>query len=330
MHKYVTRSARRAGEKLATDSDDSSMDNMAAAAQAPLKDTVNDQLAASVSSTQGEQRTPDGGDMASANATQQTDMQAMETRLMAVLNKLDAKVDTISKNTEQIRQEFDQKLQTVDSKVDLNTGKVSELETSLNYAHKTIEEQKDTIAKMQKEVKECKGTVSSALQQVVKQGREKTSLQEDVMEQFNELERRTRNYNIRIRGVPEASVNGRQDHRSTVAEVLVKNKLVNATEEEVIKAMEIAHPLGKPLRGKYNLIAKFYARPYRNAVVKAAKQHTGDWIGADKVVEDLTKQDRDRKTRAYPQMQMAYGEGKKVRFQNGQLVIDGVVVAIDD
>lgn len=62
------------------------------------------------------------------------------------------------------------------------------------------------------------------------------------MEQFNEIERRTRNYNIRIRGVPEVSVNGRQDHRSTVAEILVKNKLVNATEQEVIQAMEIAHP----------------------------------------------------------------------------------------
>lgn len=206
-----------------------------------------------------------------------------------------------------------------------NTAKGNTLETSLNFAHDTIGEQKSQISKLEKDVRVWKAKLDSTHQLVTEQQRELAEYKEITENRFNDIERRSRSYSIRVKGVPATNVNGRQDHRTIVAEILVKNKLVDATETEVVRALEIAHPLGKPVAGKYNFIARFYARPFRNAVVKAAKQHKGNLFGAEKIVEDLIKSEMDKKTKAFPQMQEAYQKGHKVRFQNGKLLINGEV-----
>lgn len=200
----------------------------------------------------------------------------------------------------------------------------------MNYAHKTIEDQKEKLATQEKALSSMKLRLDSAQAFSTRLHNELRGLKDEMEEEFNDLERRTRSYNIRVRGVPAEKVDGRSDHRTTVAEILVQNKLIQLPEPDTVKLMEIAHPLGKAVNGKYNLIAKFYARPLRNVVVKAAKQHRGQMQGAEKVTEDLTKRDRDRKTRAFPQMQRAYENGQRVKFHKGKLVIDGTITEIDE
>ena len=78
-----------------------------------------------------------------------------------------------------------------------------------------------------------------------------------------------------------------------------------------------------------NIIAKFYSRPYREAVVRRAKAKK-EFKDVVKITEDLTKADMDLKRRAFPQMQKAYEEGKRVRFQKGKLIIEGQEVPIED
>lgn len=75
--------------------------------------------------------------------------------------------------------------------------------------------------------------------------------------------------------------------------------------------MEIAHPLGKPINGKYNVIARFYARPYRNAVVRATKQLGNKLIGVDKIAEDLTKLDADKKTEGISTNARCFSKGSE-------------------
>lgn len=137
-------------------------------------------------------------------------------------------------------------------------------------------------------------------------------------------ERRSREYSIRVKGVPAGMVeqsNG--DYRGLVAAILVENNLVDTADiEEIRTEMEIAHPLGPPRMEKQNIIARFYARPVRNQVVRAAKGKR-DLKGADRIQEDLTKIDLNLKTKAYPKMQEAFQQGKRVKFQKGKLYIDG-------
>lgn len=258
-------------------------------------------------------------------------LEKMEHRIMVALTKLGEKVDNIKKDTEEIRREFELKLHTLETKLDANIEKVNSMETSLNFAYELIEDQKKASAQTANGIRTCQTQTQECQEALANHNKEFMSFKQQMLEQLNDLERRTRSYNIRIVGVPEETVHGQRDHRATVADLIVKNRLVSSPVDQVIKAMEIAHPLGKAVRGKYNLIAKFYARPYRNTIVRAAKQHGRDnWTGCEKITEDLTRIDRDRKTRAFPQMEKAYQEGKKVRFQNGKLVIDGTVVNIEN
>lgn len=108
-------------------------------------DPVLNQQTVTVSSVQTENSAPSGP----GKAIQLAVMENMESRIMDMLKKLDTKVDNIKKDTEEIRREFDLKLQKVESKVDSNIEKVATWETSLNYAHTTIEKQKDSIDQME-------------------------------------------------------------------------------------------------------------------------------------------------------------------------------------
>ena len=188
------------------------------------------------------------------------------------------------------------------------------------------------MVRVEKESRTLKERLDSSHRMIKGLKDELADFRDAVAENFNESERRSREYSIRLKGVPAASVTPHSDHRVPVASILVKNKLVaqGITEADVKKAMEIAHPLGKPIDGKFNIIARFYARPYRNAVIRAAKQ-LGDKVeGVDRITEDLTKLDMENKRRAYPQMQAAWEDGQKVQFRKGRLVINGKTVPIDD
>ncbi len=268
---------------------------------------------------------------ANTPASGDSELRNVESRLMAVLSKLSDKVDNINTTTEAMRRDFDTRLREMGAGLKDNAEKVAAVEQSISFAHDSLGEQKDKIDTLEKDVTKMDLKLWAAEGNNRELRKELDEVKNQMAEKFNDTERRSREYSIRVRGVPAAQLVGTTDHRKPVAAILVKNKLVRtATEEDVIRAMEIAHPLGKPVDGKCNIIARFYARPFRNAVVRAAKNRDDPLEGADRVTEDLTKLDMDRKRRAFPQMQAAYDAGEKVKFQKGQLIINGKTVAIKD
>lgn len=99
--------------------------------------------------------------------------------------------------------------------------------------------------------------------------------------------------------------------------------------DENVTAIEIAHPIG---HGDNQLIARFFSRVERNAVVQKAKITINKKVKEGKglrIVEDMIKTDYELKVRAFKQMQQAFNNRKKVRFTKGKLVIDGEEVPID-
>ena len=249
--------------------------------------------------------------------------------IVGVLKRLEQKIDTIDQTTKDMRSSFDRRLGDLEDKVAGNTKKVDDLEASVNYAHKGIEDYKDTVAKLQRDNKELREKLNSTQRSSKIQSTNLEDYKQETLKQMNDIERRSRAYSIRIKGVPAAAVAASGgDHRKVVADILVKNKVVAVAPDEsdgiadAVSMMEIAHPLGPPRGGKQNMIARFYARPYRDSVVRAAKGKY-NLVGAERIQEDLTKMDLDLKTKAYPQMKQAHEAGKRVRFNKGKLYING-------
>lgn len=152
---------------------------------------------------------------------------------------------------------------------------------------------------------------------------------EDTKEQtsvhMNNIERRSRDYNIRIRNM---AIQENENFVKQVASLIAHHGLApeGSTVEDIAKQIETAHPLQR----KGYMIARFYSRPYRNGVVQLAKQKLNKTTGKDgvKVVEDLTRLDFAQKMKAMPLMQKAFEEGKKATFRRGNLVVDGKIVDI--
>ena len=102
--------------------------------------------------------------------------------------------------------------------------------------------------------------------------------------------------------------------------------IVDKTEEQIAAEFEIAHRLGKRDQSQQGdrprqIIAKLYSRPFRNALLRAAKGKGDD--GKTDIFEDLCKEDNKLKQNAVPHMKKAYEDGKKARFRHGKFFIDG-------
>lgn len=249
-------------------------------------------------------------------------LEKMESRLMTVLNQMNAKIEM---RTKEMRTEFDQRLtkvETVLNKVAENSKKLIDVENSVNFAHKEIVDQKHKTAKLENETKELREKLNNCQKEL-------KLMKGAVSEELNLIERRSRSYSIRILGVPANKSRQMDDHRKFVAEILHKNGLVPAEMgvSDVARSMEKAHPLGKPVGDKVNYTARFFARPDRDDVLRRARGNR-ELQDAERVVEDLTKTDLQQKKLARPLMDKAWREGKRVRFQKGKLFIEGREVAI--
>lgn len=84
------------------------------------------------------------------NSTESSGLHNVERRLIAVLAKLELKVDNINTTTENLKTEFEVKLNQMSEDLKQNRKKVGDLEQSVNYAHKTIEEQKEKTVNLEK------------------------------------------------------------------------------------------------------------------------------------------------------------------------------------
>lgn len=79
------------------------------------------------------------------------ELEKMESRLMEALDKLNNKVDVISKTTADSKTEFESRMKILEETVGTNSKRLSEYEESLNYAHKEITDEKKKIEILEKE-----------------------------------------------------------------------------------------------------------------------------------------------------------------------------------
>ena len=68
------------------------------------------------------------------------------------------------------------------------------------------------------------------------------------------------------------------------------------------------------------ILCKFLYRPERFQVIRNRRDLSGIWV-----TEDLIYEDRLRKKQVKDVMKSAYEAGKKLRFRQGKLYIDGVL-----
>ena len=178
----------------------------------------------------------------------------------------------------------------------------------------------DTVDKLTKETKDTKQVISGLESEIMmlKSTTKKTEAElnrkiKDIQEAQLNAERYSRSYNLRFGGIPE----DREENPMAKVKHLISNRLsipdVN---------IEIAHRIGRQNgTSPRQIIAKFLYRPQRQSVLQTAKKELRNVSMF--VTEDLPTSDYQRKTKLRSVMNAAYQEGKKPRFRNGELYIDG-------
>lgn len=250
-------------------------------------------------------------------------LQQMEDRLLAAIKGMENKMDL---NMKDLKSEFDTRFSAFEQALEQNSKKVQDLEVGINYANKDIEDMKSFKLQAEKETKRQKERLDEAGRKYSLLAKELEETKKGMLDKFNQIERRSREYSVRIKGM---AIDSQRPYTHQAAELIAKYKLVDKAESEIMKEIEIAHPLKS--NPNEHMIVRFHSRPFRQSIVQAAKLKINRVTGDKglKVVEDLTRTDHQMKMKAMPQMKRAYEEGKRARFHRGSLIIDGKPVDID-
>ena len=213
------------------------------------------------------------------------------------------------------RQETSDSLKIIDNRL-------SEFEKSLDYAHGKTIENKQSIDELRSENKELKDTVSSLSTELAALRTEVFN----VKSRQDATERRSREWGIRIYGVPELP---REDTRRVLCNLIAEHSLAGLnTPAKASQAIEHCHRLGNAQPGKHRpIIANMFSRPLRNVLLKSAKAVNNDQ-SAIYFAEDMIKSDHEMKLKARNQMKAAHDPGQKVCFRRGKLIIDSRVTEI--
>lgn len=195
-----------------------------------------------------------------ANSVDMSGLQQMEERLLDAIKGIESTMDTRLN-------EFDIRFSSFQKVIAENTKKVQDLEESVNYAHKELTYLKTYKEQAEKESKRLKERLDEAGKKNSRLEKELDQTKADVNDRFHLVERRSREYSVRIKGM---NIDKQQSFIQQAAEIFVKNELLeNCTEEEMIRNIEIAHLLKS--NPDEHMIVRFHSRPIRQKIVHAAK-----------------------------------------------------------
>ena len=202
-------------------------------------------------------------------------------------------------------------------------ARLQDFEVSLDMAHSRASKNENDIKTLQKENHSLKKTVETLTSQL-------REMHDDVVavrDRQEASERRSREWGIRIHGVPETA---KEDTRLVLCRLIANHKLAGLdTVERASQVIEHCHRLGPKASGKHRvIIANIFSRPMRNLLIKDARVIKNDATSSVYIAEDMTKQDHELKLMARAQMRQAYDNGHKVFFRKGKLFIDSQEVPI--
>ena len=195
----------------------------------------------------------------------------------AILNAISALDEKLTKRLDEIEDKL--------------SKRVDKLETSIQFTQSEVDEVKKRIDSEEKEIKSARKLCDQS-----------NNIARELLNQVEDLERRSRKYNVRIKS---------------------KEKFYKAD-----NYIEVA--AGIMLEKKVAPPGMFCWRPVRNSVVLRAKNMLNSQKDSYRIVEDMIKGDFDKKRRAFPLIAKEFKDGKKVRFTKRRSFINGAEVKIPE
>ena len=197
------------------------------------------------------------------------------------------------------------------------SGRITDVEKSIEYAHAQIDE--------------LKTENKSILSELFKERDEKEELQRTVAKLDSDiliLKRNAVEYNVRIPGIAEEKFENCKDK---VVEYIVESAILGdkITKDEVCNMFDSAFRIGKKEEGKNRqIIAHCLCKDLRNTLIKKGKRKGQK--GQNLILEDFIREDYMKRKHALPLMQKAHKEGKKCKFFNGKLWIEGKMINLKE
>lgn len=199
----------------------------------------------------------------------------------------------------------------------------NDIKERFEYCDKEVKDLAERVTNVESKASQAEANYGKVKEEMFRQEKTSEHSLEEIYGAIEDLERYTREYNIRVTGMDED-----MDENCTekVAALIAGNNLAGYQHKGwVVNEIETAHRIGpklsRPGGKKRQIIVRFYSRPVRNAVLRDAKRLLKS--SRYHIYEDLTPKDFELKMRASTQMKEAYSSGKRVKFNKGKLYIDG-------
>ncbi|XP_028296938.1 uncharacterized protein LOC114458738 [Gouania willdenowi] len=185
-----------------------------------------------------------------------------------------------------------------------------------------LEGLKKTLDFVSEEVRDVKGRVTKLEVRVTKEEGRGEACQYRV----TEVERYLRRWNLRLFGVKESE---REDPRKAVIEIC--QSVLPESKDCLPYTVDTVHRIG-PRRQNDNrpraIIIQFTSRFFRDSIWRAAKSSTFLKERHLKFAEDLSKEDRERRSKLWPTIDKARKEGKKAYFVGSRGFIEGSEISL--
>uniref|UniRef100_A0A147AN56 Coagulation factor VIII n=1 Tax=Fundulus heteroclitus TaxID=8078 RepID=A0A147AN56_FUNHE len=182
---------------------------------------------------------------------------------------------------------------------------------------KSIDDLKSSINFLSADIQDIKSTLQTTVSRVSKAEEKIQALENKVLE----LAREKKRWNLRLRGMPEE---GTEDVRLKVVEVC--QNIIPNYKEKLLEVIDSVHRLGKKHPTKphpRDIIIQFSMKHFRNMIWKMAKN--SGYLKQRNLLfkEDLSVEDREKRSRLWPIIQQARKDKKIAYFVGGRAFVDG-------
>ncbi|KAK2868521.1 hypothetical protein Q7C36_000392 [Tachysurus vachellii] len=210
--------------------------------------------------------------------------------LLDAIQKLTAKVD-----------ETHNKVISIDKTVAVSCGKLDKLTEKVSHMSEEVKMHAVKIVQLEKEIKELRV--------------ENVSLKES----FDEMQRYSRRWNLKLQVVPERDG---EDARGVTLDVL--KKMVPSIQNKLDDVVDVVHRLGlRRSDGAPRNITRFTMRTYRDMVWRTAKDSRYLKENKLRIKEALIKQDVEARAKLWPLVKKAREQGKKVLWKGPHAFVAG-------
>ena len=220
--------------------------------------------------------------------------------LLSILKDVQATVNEMRDKQDRI----ERKVESLTSKIQEQSADIKDLQNSSNFLSEEIQSITKFNEESRKVIEENTSSISMHAEKI-------SQLQSAI----DNMQRYSRNFNLRFVGVPEEEHPLRENCIQKVQDLIYEHLNLEVD-------LENAHRVGQSREDlPRHILAKFLRRPERFSVLRERnnfreKSHI-------KIFEDLIPKDLDSRRKLAPVVQDARRQGKRTRFVNGDLIIEG-------